>query len=55
MFFLDSEHVGMAGMLSSRKVVRFFLLYAGFLKVILVGYHFFFVGAIIRYVAKVNI
>ena len=41
MFFLDSEHVGMAGMLSSRKVVRFFLLYAGFLKVILVGYHFF--------------
>ena len=36
MFFLDSELVGMGVMLSPRKTVCLFMLYAWFLKIILV-------------------
>ena len=55
-FFLDSEHVRMGGMPPPprlpKRVVCLFMLYAWFLKLILLGYNFF-VAAIIRYAVKV--
>ena len=57
MFFLDSEHVGMrecslSPHLPPQKRNCLFMLYAWFVKIILLGAAFF-VAAIIRYAAKV--
>ena len=56
MLFLDSEPVGMGNAPPAspppKKVACLFMLDAWFLKIILLGYYFF-VAAIIRYVAKV--
>ena len=41
MSFLDSEHVGMGGIIFPKKVVCLFMLYAWFLKTVLLGYDFF--------------
>ena len=51
MFFLDSEHIGMGGMLPPKNLFVCSC-YAWFLKIILQVMDFF-VAAIIRYVAKV--
>ena len=39
-FFLDSEHAGMGGSLSPKKVVCLFILNAWFLKINLLDYDF---------------